>query len=131
VEIGLPSVLRSVTKGLIGLQLAMTDTPFVLSSPGVAIALGIAAGILCLVASRFSAGVMRPGHPAMGMALTVFLLLARLVFSAAALGLYHALAPQGFTAFGCAYIGGFLVAYNYELLQFSGLWRRGSWQKGR
>ena len=109
----------------------MTDMQFALSSPGVAIVLGVCAGIVCLVASRFSAGVMRPGHAAMGMALTFLLLFVRVAFSALVLGLYHAVAPQGFMVFGCAYIGGFLVAYNYELLKFSGLLRRGLWQKGR
>ena len=117
---------------MIALQLATMDTPFVLlSHPVAAIAIGFAAGVVCLVASRLSAGVMRPGHPVTGLALTAVLLFARLAYSVAVLILYRAVAPQGFIAFACAYVGGFLVAYNYELIQFSGLLRRGPWQKGR
>lgn len=108
-----------------------TDMSALLSHPAVAIAIGFASGVACLMASRFSAGVMRPGHAFAGVALTMLLLFVRFAFSALALALYHAAAPQAFVAFACAYIGGFLVAYNFELLQFSGFVRRGHWQKGR
>lgn len=103
----------------------------VLSHPAVAIAIGLAAGVACLAASRLSVGVMRPGHLVTGVALTAVLLFGRFAFSVAAMGVYHMVAPQGFVPFACAYVGGFIVAYNFELLQFSGLLHRGQWQKGR
>lgn len=109
-----------------------TGAPWMLlAEPAAAIAVGLFAGVMCLVASRFSARVMRPGHAVSGVFLTLGLLLVRFAFSAAALATCKLVAPQVFIPFACAYVGGFLVAYNYELLQFSGLLRKTSWQKGR
>jgi hypothetical protein len=109
-----------------------TGAPWMLlGEPAAAIAAGLFAGVACLVASRFSVRVMRPDHPVSGVVLTFGLLFVRFAFSVAVLAACKAIAPEVFTTFAGAYVGGFLVAYNYELLQFSGLLRRLSWQRGR
>lgn len=94
-----------------------------LANPLVAVCLGAALGVVLLLASRSSFGLMHSDDPARGMLFTAMLLPVRLGFALFALWAYKRIAPQGIVPFALSFAGGFVVLYTVELVRYAGLSR--------